>query len=199
MKTIALVLLVILAGLVGFIAARPSEFLIVRSRTLAAPPEVVHAYVNDFHKWIEWSPWEKVDPALIREYSGAPVGAGASYHWLGNDQVGEGRMTITESRAPESVIIRLEFLKPFQATNTAEFFIMHGGLGTEVTWSMTGHNSFMAKAFGLFVNLDKQVGGDFETGLAELDAVTVAATPPPPPALPPAPEPPAEPPAPPAP
>jgi len=89
--------------------------------------------------------------------------------------VGEGRMTITESRAPESVIIRLEFLKPFPATNTAEFFILHGGLGTEVTWSMTGHNNFMAKAFGLFMNMDKLVGGDFEKGLAELDAVTVAA------------------------
>ena len=177
MKNIALVLVVILAGLAGFIATRPSEFLIVRSRTLAAPPEVVHAYVNDFHKWVEWSPWEKIDPAMKREYSGAPAGAGASYSWLGNDEVGEGRMTITESRAPESVVIRLEFLKPFPATNTAEFFILDGGLGTEVTWSMTGHNNFLAKAFGLFMNMDKRVGGDFEKGLAELDAVTASAAP----------------------
>lgn len=192
MKTIALVLVLILAGLAGFIATRPSAFLITRTRTLAAPPEVVHAYVNDFHKWTEWSPWEKVDPAMKREYSGAPAGAGASYYWLGNDQVGEGRMTITESRAPESVIIRLEFLKPFPATNTAEFFILDGGLGTEVTWSMTGHNNFMAKAIGLFMNMDKMVGGEFEKGLAELDAVTVAALPPAA-ALPVAPEPPAPP------
>jgi hypothetical protein len=97
-------------------------------------------------------------------------------------------MTITESRAPESVVIRLEFLKPFAATNTAEFFILHDGLGTEVTWSMTGHNNFMAKAFGLFMNMDKRVGGDFEKGLADLDAVAAAAArqaapaPPPPPA-----------------
>jgi hypothetical protein len=181
-KYVALVLVLILAGLAGFIATRPSEFLIARSRTLAAPPEVVHAYVNDFHKWAEWSPWEKIDPGMMREYSGAPAGAGASYHWLGNDEVGEGRMTITESRAPESVIIRLEFLKPFAATNTAEFFILHDGLGTEVTWSMTGHNGFLAKAFGLFLNVDKRVGGDFEKGLADLDAVTAAATPPPAPA-----------------
>ena len=187
MKYIALFLVLILAALAGFIATRPSEFLIVRSRTMAAPPEVVHAYVNDFRKWAEWSPWEKLDPTLMREYSGAPVGAGASYHWLGNDEVGEGRMTITESRAPESVVIRLEFLKPFVATNTAEFFILHDALGTEVTWSMTGKNGFLAKAFGLFTNIDKQVGREFEKGLADLDTVTAAATPPPAPAPAPAP------------
>jgi len=174
MKNLLIAFALIAAAAAGFIATRPSEFLITRTRTFAAPPEVVHAYVNDFHKWAEWSPWEKLDPGMMREYSGAPVGAGASYHWLGNDEVGEGRMTITESTPPQRVTIRLEFLKPFPATNTAVFYIDRGGLGTEVTWSMTGHNNFMAKAFGLFMNMDKLVGGDFAKGLAELDAVTAA-------------------------
>jgi uncharacterized protein YndB with AHSA1/START domain len=186
LKNFAIAVLLALVVLAGFIATRPSEFTIQRTRTLAAPPEVVHAYVNDFHKWVEWSPWEKIDPNLMREYEGAPAGPGASYHWVGNDEVGEGRMTITDSTPPESVTIRLEFLKPFQATNTAEFFIVSGGLGTDVTWAMSGHNSFMAKAFGLFMNMDKMVGAQFEKGLADLDAVTAAATPPP------APEPPPE-------
>ena len=179
LKNFFLVLVLIAAAAAGYIATRPSEFLVVRTRTLAAPPEIVHAHVNDLHQWVAWSPWERIDPAMQREYSGPPAGPGASYHWVGNEEIGEGRMTITDSVAPDSVTIRLDFLKPFQATNTARFDIVRGGLGTEVTWSMTGRNNFMAKAIGLVMNMDKMIGGNFEQGLAELDAVTAAATPPP--------------------
>jgi hypothetical protein len=184
LKNLAFVVVLVAAALAGFIATRPSEFLIVRTRTLAAPPEVVHAYVNDFHRWVEWSPWEKIDPALRREYSGEPSGAGAVYEWSGNEQVGAGRMTIMESSPPNSVTIRLEFLKPFVATNTAQFDIVAGGLGTDVTWSMMGRNGFAAKAFSLVTDVDKAVGSEFEQGLADLDTVTAAATPPLPPAEP---------------
>ena len=175
MKNIALVLVLILAGLAGFIATRPSEFLIVRSRTMAAPPEVVHAYVNDFHKWVEWSPWEKVDPALKRQYEGPKAGTGAVYAWQGNKDVGEGRMTITESRPGEAVRIKLEFFKPFAAVNDTVFSFKPsaGGAneGTTVTWTMSGQNNFIAKAMCLFVDMDKMVGGMFEQGLAQMKTV----------------------------
>ena len=175
MRNVAIGILLVLAALAGFVALQPAEFLITRTRTMPAPPELVHSSVNDFHKWTEWSPWEKRDPGMQRTYEGAPSGPGASYHWSGNEQVGEGRMTITESEPPGRVAIRLEFLKPFPATNTAEFFIDAAGLGTEVTWAMTGRNDFVGKAFALFMDMDKAVGGDFEQGLAALDAVTTAA------------------------
>ncbi len=174
LKKIVVALIVIGAGLAGFIAMRPAEFQIVRSRTMAAPPEVVHAQVNDFRKWIAWSPWEKLDPAMTKEITGPPVGAGATYHWVGNKDVGEGRMTITES-LPQSITIRLEFIKPWTATNTTTFQFVPSGAGTSVTWTMSGHNNFMAKAFGIFMSMDKMVGGDFEKGLASLDAVTTTA------------------------
>jgi hypothetical protein len=186
MKNLLVLLALLLAAAVGYVAMQPSEFRVSRTRTLAAPPEIVHAYVNDFHKWVEWSPWEKIDPALRREYSGAPEGPGAIYEWAGNEQVGEGRMTITGSNPPESVTIQLEFQKPVEASNTAEFYFDRGGLGTDVTWSMTGRSDFVGKAFALFMSMDKMVGADFEKGLAALDEVTAAVTPPPPP---PAPEP----------
>ena len=175
MKNVLIGALVLVALAALFIVTRPSEFVIHRARTLAAPPEVVYAYVNDFHKWAEWSPWDKLDPGMKREYSGAAAGVGASYHWIGNDKVGEGSMTITESEPPDKVTIELEFLKPYPAKNTVEFYIDKGGLGTEVEWAMLGHKNFMAKAVGLFMNMDKLVGGDFEKGLADLDAVTAAA------------------------
>jgi hypothetical protein len=171
-KKIAIVLVLILAGFAVFVATRPADFRIVRSRTVAAPPDVVHAYVNDFHKWPEWSPWEKLDPAMKRDYSGAPAGTGAAYHWSGNNDVGEGHMTITDSRPAQSVTIRLEFLKPFAATNTTQFDFAPSGSGTQVTWAMNGHNNFMAKAFSAFMDMDKMVGSDFEKGLAGLDAAT---------------------------
>jgi uncharacterized protein YndB with AHSA1/START domain len=190
-KRLVILLALVLGGLAAFIATRPSNFVITRTRTLAAPPDVVYAYVSDFHRWTEWSPWEKRDPGLLRDYAGAPAGAGAAYHWVGNEEVGEGRMTITEAEAPSSVTIRLEFLRPFQAVNTAQFDILAGGLGTEVTWSMLGRHGFVSKAMALVFDIDKAVGRDFEQGLADLDTVTAAATPPPPPE--PAPEAPAEP------
>ena len=172
LKKIAIVVAVILVALVAYVATRPADFRIVRSRTVAASPEVVHAYVNDFHKWPQWSPWEKLDPAMKREHSGAPAGPGAAYHWSGNNDVGEGTMTITDSRPPQSVTIRLEFLKPFAATSTAQFDFAPSGSGTNVTWAMNGHNNFMAKAFSAFMDMDKMVGADFEKGLAALDTAT---------------------------
>jgi hypothetical protein len=174
-KKIAVASALILAALAGLIAMRPSEFRIARSRKVAAPPDVVHGYVNDFRKWPEWSPWEKRDPAMKREISGASAGTGAVYFWSGNDQVGEGRMTITDSRAPESVTIRLEFLKPWTATNTTQFDFAPSGDGTNVTWAMGGHHNFVGKFFCLFMNMDKMVGPDFEQGLANLDTATAAA------------------------
>jgi len=173
---ILIVVVLILGALAPYIATRPSEFRVARSRTVAAPPEVVFAYVNDFHKWPEWSPWEKKDPGMKREHSGAPAGPGAVYAWSGNDQVGEGRMTITDSRPPQRVTIRLEFIKPWAATNTAQFDFAPSGSGTNVTWAMTGRHNFMAKAMFLFMNLDKLVGPDFENGLANLDVTTAGKT-----------------------
>lgn len=175
MRNVAIAILLLLAAAAGFVATRPSEYLVTRTRTLAAPPEIVHAYIADLHKWTEWSPWEKLDPGMQREYVGAPLGESASYHWSGNDQVGEGRMTIIESTPPERVTLRLEFLRPFPATNTVDFYVDKSALGTEVTWAMTGHNGFVGKAFALFTSIDKAVGGEFEKGLADLDAVTTAA------------------------
>jgi uncharacterized protein YndB with AHSA1/START domain len=172
LKKIALALVLILVVLAGYVATRPADFRIVRSRTVAAPPEVVHAYVNDFHKWPEWSPWEKLDPAMKREFSGAPAGTGAAYRWSGNNDVGEGHMTITDSRPAQSVTVRLEFLKPFAATSTAQFDFAPSGPGTNVTWAMNGHNNFLAKAFSAFMDVDKMVGADFEKGLASLDTAT---------------------------
>jgi hypothetical protein len=170
------VILVVILAFLAFVATRPAEFRIARSRTLPATPATVHAYVNDFHKWPEWSPWEKLDPTMKKEWSGAPAGVGASYHWVGNNKVGEGRMTITDSRAPQSVTLRLEFIKPFAATNVAQFDLAPSGSGTNVTWAMTGQRNFVMKAFGLFMNMDKLVGTDFEKGLASLDAVTADAS-----------------------
>jgi len=168
-------LIVIAAIIVVFaiiVALRPSNFRIVRSATIAAPPEVIFEQVNDFRAWQAWSPWEKKDPNLRRTYEGPPSGRGAVYAWAGNNEVGEGRMTLIESRPAELIRIRLDFFKPFAATNESEFtFAPRGDGRTEVTWSMTGHNGFMAKAFCMFMNMDKMVGSDFEKGLASMKPV----------------------------
>jgi len=175
LKKILIAIAAIVVVFVVVVAIQPSEFRIVRSATISAPAPAVFAQVNDFHNWEAWSPWAKVDPAMKQAYEGPPAGTGAIYTWAGNDQVGEGRMTLTESRPSDLIRIKLEFLKPFAATNTAEFTFKPEGNQTVVTWSMTGQNNFMAKALHLVMNMDRMVGGQFEKGLAQMKAVVEAA------------------------
>ena len=172
---ILIALAVIVIVLVVVVAMQPSEFRVVRSATISAPAPAVFAQVNDFHKWEAWNPWGKIDPAMKQSYEGAPSGTGAIYTWAGNNQVGEGRMTITESHPSDLIRIKLEFIKPWSATNATDFAFKPQGNQTAVTWTMDGDNNFMGKAFGLFMNMDKMVGGDFEKGLAQMKAVSETA------------------------
>jgi hypothetical protein len=174
LKKIAIAFAVVIALLVVVIASRPSSFHVERSASMAAPPAVVFPLLNDFHSWASWSPWEKLDPNMKREYSGAPSGNGASYAWSGNDDVGSGAMHITDSKAPQSVQIRLEFKEPFEATNTTRFEVAPEAQGTKVTWNMDGPANFATKAMSLFMDMDGMIGKDFEQGLANLRAVAEA-------------------------
>ena len=172
---IALALGAIILVFLGVVAMQPADFRIERSAVIAASPADLFAQVNDFHNWAAWSPWEKLDPAMKKTHSGAAAGVGAVYDWTGNSDVGTGRMTLIDSKPSDLIRIKLEFVKPFEATNTTEFLFKPEGGGTKVTWNMTGNNNFMSKAFGLFMNMDKMVGGEFEKGLAQLKTVAEAA------------------------
>ncbi|MEO8427589.1 MAG: SRPBCC family protein [Verrucomicrobiota bacterium] len=172
LKIILIALPVIVVVFLIIVALRPSEFRVTRAARVSAPPAAVFAHVNDLHKWEAWSPWAKMDPAAKSTFAGSPAGPGASMAWAGNNKVGEGSMTITESRPNELIRFRLDFLKPFKASNTAEFTFKPEGKQTAVTWSVTGRNNFMFKAVGLFMNCDKMLGGQFEQGLANLKSVT---------------------------
>jgi hypothetical protein len=169
--TLAAVAAVIVVFLI-VVALQPSDFRIERSATMRAPAPAAFAQVNDFQNWQAWSPWEKVDPALKRQYDGPKAGTGAVYAWQGNKDVGEGRMTIMESRPAEVVRIKLEFFKPFAATNTAEFSFKPAGADTTaVTWSMAGQNTFLSKAISMFIDMDRMVGGMFDQGLTQMKAI----------------------------
>ena len=166
MLVIAIVVVLILA------ATKPESFRIERSATINAPPEKIFAVLNDFHQWGGWSPWEHKDPALKRNFSGAERGKGAIYGWEGNKDVGTGRMEILEANAPSKLVIKLDFFKPFEAHNTAEFTMLPQGDATHLTWTMTGPAVFTSKVMQVFLNLDRMIGRDFETGLANLKKLT---------------------------
>ena len=172
---VAIIIGVVVLAIVVFIAMRPGKFRLSRSTTIQAPADPVFRLVNDFHEWTAWSPWEGLDPHMQRTYEGANSGKNAGYRWEGNNKVGAGRMTIVESVPPERVAIRLEFTRPMRATNRTTFTFVPKGLeATDVTWSMEGNNGFMAKAFGLFMDMEKLVGKDFERGLDKLKATAEA-------------------------
>jgi hypothetical protein len=173
---ILIAIAVIVVVFVVVVALQRSDFRVARSTTISARAPAVFAQVNDFHKWEAWNPWGKIDPAIRQAYEGAAAGNGAVYTWVGNKNVGEGRMTITESRPSELIRIRLEFFKPFAGTNTAEFTFKPEGNQTAVTWTMFGNNNFMAKAIHLFMNMDKMIGGQFEKGLADMKSIVESAS-----------------------
>lgn len=168
---ILIAVVIVVLGLAAFVATRPAEFRVTRTATYAAPAPAVFAQVNELRKWEAWSPWAKKDPQMKQAYEGPAAGAGAVASWVGNKDVGEGRMSIVESRPAELIRFKLEFFKPFAATHTAEFTFKPAGNQTAVTWSMSGQNNFIAKALHLVFDMDKMVGGDFEAGLASLKTI----------------------------
>jgi len=169
-KTIVIVLVVVVAAILGYAATRPDTFTVQRAASIKAPPEKIFPLIDDFHRWPVWSPWEKMDPDMKRTYSGSAAGKGAAYAWQGNSKVGEGRMEILDDPAPSKVVIKLDFIKPFEGHNVATFLLVPRGDVTDVTWTMDGPSPFVAKLMGVFTNMDKMIGSDFEAGLANLKA-----------------------------
>jgi len=169
---IALIILaIIVVALLIVISTRPNSFRLERTTRIAAPPERVFPLINDFHEWPKWSPFEKLDTDLKRTYSGAPSGVGAGYAWDGKN-AGAGAMEITQSTPSSRILIKLDFTKPFEAHNTADFTIASDGGGSVVTWAMYGPQGFMNKAMSLVMSMDKLVGGQFDEGLANLKRVS---------------------------
>jgi hypothetical protein len=152
-----------------------AEFEVVRSAVVTAEPARVHRLINDFHKWVEWSPWEDLDPQLQRSYSGADSGVGARYAWSGNRKAGAGSMEIIGSGDRE-IGVRLDFLKPMKATNMVTFILDPVETGTEVTWRMTGRQTGLMGVIGKFIPMDRFVGRDFEKGLARLQQAATTET-----------------------
>ena len=163
---------IVVVGVVAVAMTKPDRFRIERSIVVAAPSTAIYPNLEDFHRFAAWSPWEKLDPNLKRTFDGPAKGPGAVYSWIGNDAVGEGRMTITDARPNERVQVKLEFMKPMESTNTTVWALEPVGDGTRVTWSMEGPNSFAGKVFSVFADLDTLVGKDFENGLANLKRIS---------------------------
>lgn len=175
MLPVLLALAICLVLLIVFITGQPDEFKLVRSTKMSAPPEKIFPHVNNLRLWDAWSPWAKLDPNAKNSFEGPASGVGAAMSWSGNKKIGEGRMTITESMPSELIGFRLDFVKPFKTTTTAEFAFRPEGSQTRVTWSMSGKSNSFAKVFGLLMNCDDLAGRDFEKGLARLKAVAESA------------------------
>ncbi|OFX02028.1 MAG: polyketide cyclase [Alphaproteobacteria bacterium RIFCSPHIGHO2_12_FULL_66_14] len=172
---VAVALVVVVAGILIYAATRPDTFRVQRSASIKAPPEKIFALINDLRGWSVWSPYEKKDPAMKRTFSGPASGKGAVYEWDGDKNVGKGRMEITEATPPGKVLIKLDFIKPFEGHHTAEFTMEPKGDNTVVTWAMYGSHPYFAKVMGVvmgfFMNMDDMIGNDFAAGLASLKAV----------------------------
>lgn len=168
----AVILAVAIAAVLVLAATKPDRFSVRREATIQAPAEKIFPLIDDFHQWVAWSPWEHRDPVLKRTYGGAERGKGAAYAWEGNSSVGSGRMEILESAAPSKIVIKLDFIKPFEGHNTAEFTLQPQGDATHVSWLMHGPAPFINKLMQVFMNLDRMIGKDFEAGLANLKKLT---------------------------
>jgi uncharacterized protein YndB with AHSA1/START domain len=174
LKIIFVAVVVVVTAMLGYAATRPDTFRVERRATIQAPPETIFAHINDFRRWGAWSPYEKLDPDMKRIYGSVPAGAGAVYEWQSDSKAGQGRMEMTATTPPSKIVIQLDFLKPIEAHNVAEFTLEPRGGTTTVTWAMEGRSPFFFKVMGLFVDVDHLVGRDFETGLANLKSLAEA-------------------------
>ena len=168
LKKIAIVVVVAIAAFLAFAATKPDTFQVQRSTVIKAPPDKIFALIQDFHHWGVWSPYEKRDPDMKRTYGGPESGKGSMYAWEGNSKVGAGRMEILDATAPSKVTIKLDFIKPFEGHNTAEFTMIPQSDATNVTWAMYGPNPYIAKVMQSVFNMDEMIGKDFAAGLANL-------------------------------
>jgi Polyketide cyclase / dehydrase and lipid transport len=170
--SLAVILAIAIALILILATTKPATFSVQRSAEIKAPPERISPLITDFHQWAGWSPWEKRDPAMKRTYEGADSGKGAVYAWDGNRNVGSGRMEILQA-STSKIVIKLDFFKPFEGHNTAEFTLspQGGGTGTDVKWVMHGPAPFMHRVMQVFMNFDKMIGKDFEAGLAGLKSL----------------------------
>jgi hypothetical protein len=169
-KKIAIGLVILVLIVLGLAAMQPDSFRVQRSIAIKAPAEKIMPLISDFHHWPQWSPWEKLDPAMKRTFSGAPKDVGAAYAWTGNKDVGSGRMEIVSMTQPSKVGINLVFLEPFESHCVTEFVLDTKGDLTTVSWTMSGPSNFMTKVMGLFASMDSMIGKDFEAGLASMKA-----------------------------
>lgn len=168
LKTIALVVVLAIAAVLIYAATRPDSFRVQRVATIKAPPEKIFPLINDLKAFAGWSPYEKKDPAMKRSFEGPASGPGARYAWDGNKDIGQGSLEVTEAQAPTRVLMKLDFVRPFEAHNLAEFTLVPRGDVTELTWAMYGPSPYISKLMGVIFNFDKMVGKDFEEGLATL-------------------------------
>ena len=171
LKKLALAVFAIIVVILGMAAMKPDTFAVKRVVSIKAPPEKIAVLVTDFHQWGSWSPWEKLDPAMKRTFTGAPAGKGAIYEWEGNKDVGKGRMEILDVSTPAKTVIKLDFLQPFESHNTTVFTLVPQGGETQVSWDMTGPMPFLTKIMSVFTSMDAMIGKDFEKGLANMKAI----------------------------
>lgn len=171
LKIIGIVFALFVAGAFALAAMKPETFRVERTASIKAPPEKIYALIQDLKAWSAWSPYEKKDPAMKRSFGATTAGKGAVYEWDGDKNVGKGRMEITEAASPSKVVIKLDFLEPFEGHNTAEFTMDGKGGVTTVTWAMYGPAKFVTKLMGVFFNMDRMIGTDFEAGLANLKTI----------------------------
>jgi len=171
MTQIILILIALaIIGLLVFVAKKPDDFQIQRSKTIHAPAEKIFPMINNLRISQTWSAWEKVDPGMQRSFSGLDSGIGAKYAWNGNREIGQGEMEITESSPNTKVRYHMHFIKPFEGRSDIDFDLSENEGQTLVTQTMRGNSpGFLPKLMcTLFFNQDKMIGGKFEEGLATL-------------------------------
>jgi hypothetical protein len=167
LKKIGLLFVVLIAAVLLYAATRPDTFSVERRIVILTPAEKIQPLIADFHRWSDWSPWEKLDPGMKRTFGGPPAGVGATYEWQGNKAVGSGRMEV-KSAAPDKVSLKLDFIEPFEGHNITDFVLAPKDGGTEVRWVMSGPSPFISKLMGVFVSMDSMIGKDFEKGLTQM-------------------------------
>jgi effector-binding domain-containing protein len=166
---IILAVIIVIAAILTF--TLPTKYNVERSITIDAPRNIVYDQVRYFKNFTAWSPWSNLDPAMSYEISSPDGEIGSVYSWSGNNSVGVGSLTNT-ALSDDRIEQALDFTAPRESHDLTYYTFEETPEGVKVTWGLDGSMARPMNLMGLFMNLDKIIGQDFERGLNNLDSQT---------------------------
>ncbi len=174
--TILIVIASIIVLLLLLAAVLKKKYSVIKSVEINKPKAQVFDYIKHLKNQDNYSVWANRDPNMKKEYKGTDATVGFVSAWDSKEKnVGKGEQEILKITEGERLDFELRFLAPFEATEKAYMTTESlGAESTRVSWGFDGGMKYPMNLMLLFMNMEKMIGDDLESGLKKLKEVLEA-------------------------